>query len=180
MRLIDDKAVVCIGGDLRKTERGTEQLIDVGELFRLVPGEDGQEGLSGRAVLRNVCGIALTEDELHQQIDRQYRFAGPRPALNDDRTFFMVFQALEHGPDTHVEADGLLVQKIEYRRPPNHGCKGILQGFGRLDPAVVYQVKEVSMRRFPGDVPFDEADKRLRLIHDEKWSGSVPLFVDLV
>ena len=140
MRLIDDETVVCIGGDLRKTERGTEQLIDISELFSLVPGKDGQEGLSGRTVFRNVCGIAVTEDEMHQQIDRQYRFAGPWPALNDDRTFFMVFQALEHGSDTHVEADGLLIQKIEYRSSPDHCCKGILKGFGRLDPAVVYQV----------------------------------------
>ena len=81
---------------------------------------------------------------MHQQVDCQYGFTRTRATLNENSAFLVVFQALKHSPDAHVEADGLLIQKVKHRRTTNHGCKRVLKRFGWLNPAMVNQVEKVS------------------------------------
>ena len=72
-----------------EAERRAEQLADIGNVLRLVPGQDGKERLPGGAVFRDVRRVAVAQDVMHQQIDCQYGFTRAGATLNKDCAFML-------------------------------------------------------------------------------------------
>ena len=120
MRFIHNQAVIIVALNFVQTERRPEQLLDFNPATRSIASQKRQEGLSGGAVLRDVCCVQAFVDYAHQQVHRKNGLPRARASLNDNRALLLIRLTLDHRPQAHIKADGLLVQQSKLRDAGDH------------------------------------------------------------
>lgn len=120
MRLVEDE-------DVDVVRIGVAELVEVAELRLAGAAADYAAHVLGeRLAAGGVHGVVAALRELADEVERDDRLAGARPALDEDDRLLRVVEAVAGFRQDRFERDPLLVEEHEVALSPDHR-RGVLE-----------------------------------------------------